>query len=111
MLLLGGSALVAYWFDLREIEVRKMIRPFDYAGITRDAGGIAHYSDRPNSLVEMLRTTVDKSPEHEAIVELGGQRVTYRHLWDRATRVAGGLKKSGIDRGDRVAIQLGNGLD
>lgn len=88
-----------------------MIRPFDYSGITRDADGIAHYDNRPNSLVEMLRTTVDKSPGHEAIVELGGQRVTYRQLWDRSARVAGGLKQSGIDRGDRVAIQLGNGLD
>src|SRR5258705_536254 len=111
MLLLGGFALFAYWFDFREIEVRKMIRPFEYSGITRDAAGIAHYNNRPNSLVEMLRATVDKSPEHEAIVELGGPRVTYRQLWDRSARVAGGLKKSGIDRGDRVAIQLGNGLD
>jgi long-chain acyl-CoA synthetase len=88
-----------------------MIRPFDYSGITRDAGGIAHYDNRPNSLVEMLRATVDKSPDHEALVELGGKRVTYRQLWDRSARVAGGLKAAGISRGDRVAIRLGNGLD
>src|SRR4029077_16049383 len=42
---------------------------------------------------------------------LGGGRVTYRELWDRAARVAGGLKQAGITRGDRVAIRLGNGLD
>ena len=88
-----------------------MIRPFEYSGITRDSLGIAHYEDRPDSLVEMLRDTVDKSPEHEAIVEFGGERVNYRQLWDRAARVAGGLKQSGINRGDRVAIRLGNGLD
>ncbi|MFY9574692.1 MAG: AMP-binding protein, partial [Blastocatellia bacterium] len=88
-----------------------MIRPFDYSGITRDSAGIAHYNDRPNSLVEMLRASVDKSPDHEAIVELDGERVTYRQLWDRSSRVAGGLKQQGIKRGDRVAIQLGNGLD
>ncbi|HXU07452.1 MAG TPA: AMP-binding protein [Blastocatellia bacterium] len=88
-----------------------MIPPFDYSGITRDSRGIAHYDDRPNSLVEMLRATVDKSPEHEAIVELGGERINYRQLWDRASRVAGGLKQIGIKRGDRVAIRLGNGLD
>ena len=88
-----------------------MIRPFEYSGITRDSLGIAHYNDRPGSLVEMLRTTVDQSPDHEAIAELGGERVTYRELWDRASRVGGGLKDTGIDRGDRVAIRLGNGLD
>src|SRR5712691_7122425 len=88
-----------------------MIRRFDYSGITRDADGIAHYDDRPDSLVAMLRATVDKSPDHEAIAELGGERVTYRQLWDRSARVAGGLKEIGIDRGDRIAIRLGNGLD
>jgi len=88
-----------------------MIPPFDYSGITRDALGIAHYDNRPDSLVEMLRATVDKSPDHEAIVELDGERVTYRRLWDRAARVAGGLKEAGVNRGDRVAIRLGNGLD
>ncbi|HZM90430.1 MAG TPA: AMP-binding protein [Blastocatellia bacterium] len=88
-----------------------MIRPFDHSGITRDAQGIAQYPNLPESLVEMLRKTVDRSPDHEAIVELGGERVTYRQLWDRSARVAGGLKELGIARGDRVAIQLGNGLD
>ena len=88
-----------------------MIRPFDYSGITRDSLGTAHYDDRPNSLVEMLRTTVDKTPDHEAIVELGGERVTYLQLWDRSARVAGGLREMGVNRGDRVAIRLGNGLD
>jgi acyl-CoA synthetase (AMP-forming)/AMP-acid ligase II len=88
-----------------------MIRPFDYTGITRDSQGIAHYPDRPDSLVEMLRATVDKSPDHEAVVELDGDRVTYRQLWDRSARVAGGLKEAGVSRGDRIAIRLGNGLD
>jgi len=88
-----------------------MIRPFDYSGISRDANGISHYVERPDSLVAMLRLTVEKSPDHEAIVELGGERINYRQLWDRAARVAGGLKKNGIERGDRVAIRLGNGLD
>jgi long-chain acyl-CoA synthetase len=88
-----------------------MIRPFDCSGITRDANGVAHYDDRPGSLVEMLRATVEKSPRNEAIVELGGGRVNYGELWERASRVAGGLKAQGVKRGDRVAIRLGNGLD
>ena len=88
-----------------------MIRPFDYTSITRGSDGIARYEGRPNSLVEMLRATVEKTPQAEAIVELGGERITYRELWDRSARVAGGLKAQGIKRGDRVAIRLGNGLN
>jgi long-chain acyl-CoA synthetase len=88
-----------------------MIRPFEYTGIVRDSAGVAHYTGRPDSLVAMLRATVDARPEHEAIVELGGERVNYRELWDRSARVAGGLKARGISGGDRVAIRLGNGLD
>ena len=34
-----------------------------------------------------------------------------RQLWDRAARVAGGLRAAGVQRGDRVAIRLGNGVD
>ena len=88
-----------------------MIRPFDYSGITRDARGIAHYDNRPASLVAMLRATVERSPDHEAIVEIGGERVNYRQLWERAARVAGGLRARGVGRGDRVAIRLANGLN
>lgn len=88
-----------------------MIRPYDYSGIMRDAAGVAHYVNRPMSLVEMLRATVEKSPEHEALVEVGGERVNYSELWDSAARVAGGLNERGVNRGDRVAIRLGNGVD
>ena len=44
-------------------------------------------------------------------VELGGERVTYRQLWDRAARVAGGLRAAGVQPGDRVANRLPNGND
>jgi long-chain acyl-CoA synthetase len=88
-----------------------VIQPFDDSGITRGSDGIARYLDRPPSLVEMLRRTVDAAPQSEAIVEPGGERINYRELWDRAARVAGGLQALGIKRGDRVAIRLGNGLN
>jgi long-chain acyl-CoA synthetase len=88
-----------------------MIRPFDYSGISRKARDISHYDVLPDSLVSMLRSTVDNAPSAEAVVEVGGPRLTYRELWDRAARVAGGLKEQGIKPGDRVAIRLGNGLD
>jgi long-chain acyl-CoA synthetase len=88
-----------------------MIKPFDESGIVRDSDGVSRYQGLEQSLVSMLRTTVDKSPEAEAIVDVGGERINYRELWDRAAKVAGGLRDSGISRGDRVAIRLGNGLD
>ena len=88
-----------------------MIRPFDQSGILRGADNIARYQGRPNSMIEMLRATVDRAPTNEAIVELGGERINYRELWDRSARVSGGLKKQGIQHGDRVAIRLGNSLD
>ena len=85
--------------------------PFETDGVSRDAGGIAHYTGLPSSLVEMLRATVDRYPDTEALVELGGGRLSYRQLWDRAARVAGGLADGGVRPGDRVANLLPAGAD
>ncbi|HEV3138171.1 MAG TPA: AMP-binding protein, partial [Pirellulales bacterium] len=87
------------------------LHPFDQSGIVRGADGIARYQDLPRSIVAMLRASVENAPGAEAIVEVGGERITYRELWDRSARVAGGLRSLGIERGDRVAIRLPNGLD
>jgi long-chain acyl-CoA synthetase len=83
--------------------------PFDHSDCRRDEMGVAHYPLRHRSLVEMLRATVDRDPHAEAIVEVGGERLTYAAFWTGAARVAGGLRASGIGRGDRVAIRLPNG--
>jgi acyl-CoA synthetase (AMP-forming)/AMP-acid ligase II len=59
----------------------------------------------------MLRTSVEQQGAAEAVVETGGgPRLSYTQLWDRAARVTGGLRALGVERGDRVAIRLGNGL-
>jgi acyl-CoA synthetase (AMP-forming)/AMP-acid ligase II len=84
---------------------------FEDSGIERGADGIARYVDRPRSLAAMLRATADAHGDVEAIVELGGPRLSYRELWDRSARVAGGLRAEGVAPGDRVAIRLGNGAD
>jgi long-chain acyl-CoA synthetase len=85
--------------------------PFDNSGVERGADGIARYTNRPASLVEMLRTTVQRGPDATAIIDIGNVELTYGELWDRAARVAGGLRAQGIARGDRVAINLPNGAD
>ena len=87
------------------------IQPFDQSGIVRGADGIKRYQGLTTSLVKLLRASVDKAPQSEAIVEVSGGRVTYRQLWDRCARIAGGLKEAGIVPGDCVAIRLGNSLD
>jgi len=85
--------------------------PFDTSGVERGADGIARYTGRPVSLVQMLRASVERDPGAEAVVEVGGERLTFQQLWDRAARVAGGLRASGLEKGDRAAIVLPNGLD
>jgi long-chain acyl-CoA synthetase len=88
-----------------------VIHPFDESGIERGGDGIARYQNRPRSLLEMLRRSVEKWPSNEGVVEVGGERLTYRGVWDRAARTAGGLRALGIRAGDRVAIRLSNGAD
>ena len=88
-----------------------MAYPFDRSGIETGADGIRRYTGLPQNLAQMLRTSVDTYPDREALVEVGGERVTYRQLWDRAARVAGGLRAVGVAPGDRVANRLGNGND
>jgi acyl-CoA synthetase (AMP-forming)/AMP-acid ligase II len=84
---------------------------FDTTGITVGADGIRRYDGLAPSLVHLLRETVTRNPDVEAVAEIGGPRLTYHRLWDAATRVAGGLRAAGVSRGDRVAIRLGNGVD
>ena len=84
--------------------------PFPTDHIARDDEGIAYYDDLPETLVALLRGHVDSQPDVEAVVEPGGQRLTYRQLWDAARRVAGGLRAAGVGPGDRVAIRYPAGV-
>src|SRR6202012_385800 len=86
-------------------EVSTTLSPFLQTGIFYDEHGIPHYEALPTSLLEMLENHVTDRPEVEAVVELGGQRLTYRELWDRAARVAGGLRTAGLQPGGRVALR------
>jgi acyl-CoA synthetase (AMP-forming)/AMP-acid ligase II len=86
-------------------------QPFDTTGITRDASGVARYVDLPTSLVAAFRAALDRNPDGEAVVEVGGDRLTYTELWGRAAAVAGGLRDSGFTAGDRAAILLPAGAD
>src|SRR5689334_6233900 len=88
-----------------------VIEPFDSTGVYRDDNGVKRYHGIADSVITLLRRTVEERPDQEAVVELDGPRVSYQQLWDAAARVSGGLRAAGVVRGDRVAIRYGNGLD
>ena len=101
--------------DVEVVGVREAVSSpaelFDIAGVVRSPDGVLRYQDLPTSVVEMFRDSVDRDPSAEALVEPGGPRLSYRRLWDRASHLAGGLVAEGVTPGDRVAIELPNGVD
>ncbi|PQM44698.1 class I adenylate-forming enzyme family protein [Mycobacterium talmoniae] len=92
-------------------EIPRHHNPFPTTGVIRDDRGVAHYERLPATLLDMLAEQVEARPEAEAVVELGGDRLTYRQLWQRAGRVAGGLRADGLRRGDRVGVRYPAGID
>jgi acyl-CoA synthetase (AMP-forming)/AMP-acid ligase II len=85
--------------------------PFDDSDVQADGNGVRRFPHLHESLVEMLSDSVRADPRAEALVEVGGERVSYSELWERAARVSGGLREAGIGPGDRVAIRLPNSID
>jgi acyl-CoA synthetase (AMP-forming)/AMP-acid ligase II len=94
----------------RVIEIPQGHCPFAMTGVSRDANGVKHYDGLPATLLEMLAEQVDSRPDSEAVIELGTDRLTYRQLWDRASRVAGGLREADLKQGDRVAVRYAAGI-
>src|SRR6201998_231130 len=92
------------------IEIPSDRNPFPTTGVSRDPNGIPHYDRLPATLLDMLAEQVDNRPNSEAVIELGADRLTYRQLWDRASRVAGGLRADGLGPGDRVAVRYSAGI-
>jgi acyl-CoA synthetase (AMP-forming)/AMP-acid ligase II len=92
-------------------EIPRDHNPFPATGVSRDAKGVPHYDELPPTVLDMLAEHVDNRPNSEALVELGAGRLTYRQLWDRASRVAGGLRAAGLKPGDRVAVRYPAGIN
>ncbi|OBJ65498.1 acyl-CoA dehydrogenase [Mycobacterium marseillense] len=93
------------------IEIARDRNPFPTVGVSRGSDGIPRYDGLPATLLDMLAEHVDARPDSEALVELGAGRLTYRQLWDRAARVAGGLRAAGVKEGERVAVRYPAGID
>ncbi len=62
------------------------------------------------TLMQMFERTAQRTPDKLALV-WADQRWTYAALQDRSRRLAVGLRRSGIRRGERVLMQLANTPD
>ncbi|MFE3444648.1 class I adenylate-forming enzyme family protein [Nocardia sp. NPDC059180] len=78
--------------------------------LARGADGVLRYGNLTPALTELLDLQVHAFATREAVVEIGGPRLTYRDLWHSASRIAGGLQEHGIGYGDRVAVHLPAGV-
>jgi acyl carrier protein len=70
---------------------------------------------RARTLVEVLEWHLERHPERMHIRILGDEdeqdTVTYRQLWEGATRVAAALQQRGLQTGESVAIMLPTGRE
>ena len=84
---------------------------FDTTGVVRGEDGIKRYDGLPRNLVQMLRAAVDQQGAAEAVVERRRPAAELRRAV--GPRRPGGRRpaRPGVQRGDRVAIRLGNGVD
>ena len=62
------------------------------------------------TLIEQLREVVDRAGDRLAVVD-ERRRISYRELWDRAARVAGGLRAAGFAPGDRICLDQPNSVE
>ncbi|WP_330250074.1 long-chain fatty acid--CoA ligase [Nocardia sp. NBC_00565] len=79
------------------------------APLARGSDGVLRYGNLTPALTELLDLQVHAFSTREAVVEIGGPRLSYRDLWRSASRIAGGLQEHGIGYGDRVAIHMPTG--
>jgi long-chain acyl-CoA synthetase len=68
------------------------------------------FCERPNSIWEMVSNAASRNPAGEALV-CGDTRMTWAEVVQRAERIAAGFRNLGLERGDRVALLLGNRIE
>jgi long-chain acyl-CoA synthetase len=68
------------------------------------------FVERPRSVHAMLANAVARRAQGLALI-CGEERVTYAELDARVGEAAGGLRALGVEKGDRVALVLGNSIE
>lgn len=64
--------------------------------------------DTVRSVHHVLETSAAESPDARAITFVDGPTLSRAELLDSVRRLAGGLARAGVGRGDRVALLIGN---
>ena len=65
------------------------------------------FAERPANVDQLLREAVARRPDGDALIHEDA-RISYAALDDLVTRVAANLAALGIEKGDRIALLLGN---
>ena len=65
------------------------------------------FASRPPGIAALLREAADRHPQLETLVD-GTQRWTWAQLKSASARIATGLQRLGVMRGDRVALLMAN---
>jgi long-chain acyl-CoA synthetase len=80
----------------------------DRVWLKKYPAGVPSQVEIPNLLLpEMLRASVEKWPNHLAIIHYGA-KWTYRRLWDDIEHFAAAMRNDGVVAGDRVALYTPN---
>src|SRR5690242_6008264 len=88
------------------IEYPQTRNPWCGNPLARGADGVLRYGNLNPDLTELLDVQVHAFSAREAVVEIGGPRLTYRQLWHAASRIDGGLQEHGIGYRHRVAVRM-----
>ena len=68
------------------------------------------FGERPRSIWAMIADAASRNPDGEALV-CGDVRMNWREVVQRSKDVAAGFHRLGLQRGDRVAVLLGNRIE
>jgi long-chain acyl-CoA synthetase len=68
------------------------------------------FGERPRSLWAMISDAALRNPDGEALV-CGDVRMNWREVVQRSEDISAGLRRLGLQRGDRVAVLLGNRIE
>ena len=68
------------------------------------------FCERPHSVWAMIAEAADCNPDGEALI-CGDRRMSWRSVVEQSARIATGFQRLGLQRGDRIAVLLGNRVE